>query len=263
MPSCPVAAAFDFVDRGFGAWQGAHGYASSGSDAYTASLTGDRFPRLAHVFFSEEKGRAVALLKARDAARTHDDVHISLVDAVDDARKRFDYACKADKDLASLLKCAPPSSDYVFLVAPRTTLNASTYASLRDKVVDERRPLSKGWAFGSDNVVDALLLPSRWASLLEPMVELRGDHLAVLATAAAHLGKVVYDEVLGLSRDEIVVQSSSKKRLAAAEASTRGMGQLLKSNHFARCCCSTGPAPAEVSGEWLGEAESIELGRGG
>jgi hypothetical protein len=263
LPSCPVAAAFDFVDRGFGAWQGAHGYASSGSDAYTASLTGDRFPRLAHVFFSEEKGRAVALLKARDAARTHDDVHISLVDAVDDARKRFDYACKADKELASLLKCAPPSSDYVFLVAPGVQLNASTYASLRDKVVDERRPLSKGWAFGSNNVVDALLLPSRWASLLEPMVELRGDHLAVLATAAAHLGKVVYDQVIGLTSEETVVRSSSKKRLAAAEASTKGMGQLLQSNHFARCCCSTGPAPAEVSGEWLWDAESIELERCG
>ena len=41
------------------------------------------------------------------------------------------------------------------------------------------------------------------------------------------------------------------------------MGQLLSSNHFARCCCSTGPAPAEVSGEWLWDAERIELERCG
>ena len=209
-----------------------------GGDAYTASLTGDRFPRLAHVFFSEEKGRAVSLLKARDAARLNDDVHISLVDAVDDARKRFDYACKADKDLASLLKCAPPSSDYVFLVAPGVQLNASTYASLRDKVVDERRPLSKGWAFGSNNVVDALLLPSRWASLLEPMVELRGDHLAVLATAAAHLGKVVYDEVpwvnQGRDRGTIILEKAPGRRGGVHKRH----GPFTEVNHFARCCCS-------------------------
>jgi len=263
LPSCPVAAAFEFTDRGFGTWQVAHGYASHKGDAYTASLTSGRFPQLAHVFFDTRfNGAALALLKARDAARVHDDVHIALVDAVDDARKRFDYACKADRDLASLLTCAPSNADYVLLLAPGAALNASTYASLRDLVVDERRPLAKGWAFSLNEDVNAVLLPARWAPLLQPMAHLRGEHLAVLATAAAHLGRVVHATIVGLTSAE-PVPASSKGRLEAAAAAMQGMGRLLQTPAFPRCCCGAGPAPAEASREWLWDSTKIELARCG
>ena len=104
----PVAAAF--------VWTGvlASGKAPTamlGSDAYTASLTGT-LPSVGPSSFLKRKDVPYHYLKARDAARLNDDVHACWL-AVDATASALRLRRKADKDLASLLKCAPSSADYV------------------------------------------------------------------------------------------------------------------------------------------------------
>ena len=168
LPSCPIAEAFTWVDKGFGRWQAARGYGGSAeNNAFVDSLPAAAaleegtkrarddtpvFPRLAHIVHAG--GDGAAALVARDAG---------LAEAVDaiavDARGRpredapaFDYACRPASSAAAAAACAVETgADYVVLAT--CAVAQGFHARLRARLADERRPLARAWALAAPEAV--------------------------------------------------------------------------------------------------------------